>query len=477
MPASRKEDKSDKQIRDLAIQIADLYRVTGKNKAAAEQYKRLLSKYSNHNFSTSKRAIKLRGIFSLRLYFFMINNQKLFFRKKMYEGIDIFMKMTYGLGTSLITMDTRRFALECSPLMVVVSYYDFRNSRLALQTFLASSGLFNMTGISFKTSQKMIDFVEVAGLEKDPYGFNTVRMIKKMQLYYTGIWSRDEDQQHVINHGIRKGNFWDTEIYLTYCSLVYIELGDYQEFLDLKDKLFDMADSFDDNLSGSQAYRIMSIGHIKFRKFDEFQTIVDEGTKYIMGTENSAISLVFFSMKAQLYYYLGDFKTAEIAITEAEKLKFAIMNVPVYHTQYLLSKVKLEFEKLQTLPKTSKNFKPILKEQKKNIKKLISQSKKMIGNLTEAYLLKAKYYLFFKKYKKTLKYFKLAIATSEKHNGRLELSRAYFEMGKFLTNPNTKQTQLNGLSGKDLLDKAKTMFEEMDLQWDLEEYGKYQEGL
>lgn len=30
-----------------------------------------------------------------------------------------------------------------------------------------------------------------------------------MQLYYTGIWSRDEDQQVVINHGIQKGNvYW-----------------------------------------------------------------------------------------------------------------------------------------------------------------------------------------------------------------------------------------------------------------------------
>lgn len=97
----------------------------------------------------------------------------------MHQGIDIFMKMTHGLGISLITMDARRFALECSPLIVVVSYYDFRNSPMTLKTFLVSSSLFNVTGISFKTSQKIIDFVEAAGLEKDPYGFNALRMIKK----------------------------------------------------------------------------------------------------------------------------------------------------------------------------------------------------------------------------------------------------------------------------------------------------------
>ncbi|OYT14234.1 MAG: hypothetical protein B6I19_01115 [Bacteroidetes bacterium 4572_114] len=99
----------------------------------------------------------------------------------------------------------------------------------------------------------------------------------------------------------------------------------------------------------------------------------------------------------------------------------------------------------------------------------------MIGSLTEAYLIRAKLYNFLNKPKKTLKYLHLAITTGEKYNGRLELSRAYFELGKFLSNPKTKQKQLNGLSGNDYLEKARAMFEEMDLQWDLGEYGKFVE--
>lgn len=41
----------------------------------------------------------------------------------------------------------------------------------------------------------------------------------------------------------------------------------------------------------------------------------------------------------------------------------------------------------------------------------------------------------------------------------------------------TKQKQLNGLSGKDYLEKAKVMFDEMDLQWDLGEYRKFVSGV
>ena len=437
IPENKRENKSDPKVWDLEVNIAHLYRVTGKNKEAAEQYIGLLRKYSNHNFSKGKRAIKIRGFYSILLYLFMINNQKFFFRRKMYEGFETLTKLIYGLGSSLITLDTKRFALECSPLLTLISKYDFRSSTLALRTFLASSGMFNMTGISFKTSQKMIDFVEGAGLEKDAYGFNTLRMIKRMHNFYSGNWFQDEDQQHVINHGIRNGNFWDTETYLMYSGITFIELGDYDEFIKMKDKLLSMADAFDDSYSGSQAYRLAAIGYYKFRKFDDFLAIAEKGSKYIENTENLAIKLVYDSVKALTYFHIKDLKNAEIAISNAESWKNNISNVPIYHTQYLLAKVKLDIDKLNRFSKADKKYKEILKGVNNNTKKLIAQSKKMVANLTEAYLLKAKTYMLLEKNIKTFKNLKLAIQTGEKYNGRLELSRAYFETGKFLSNPKT----------------------------------------
>jgi len=78
-----------------------------------------------------------------------------------------------------------------------------------------------------------------------------------------------------------------------------------------------------------------------------------------------------------------------------------------------------------------------------------------------------------KKYRKALNGFNLAISIGEKHNSRLELSRAYFETGKFLSDPKVKYKELNGHPAAYYLDKAKAMFEEMELQWDLEAYGKF----
>jgi len=62
------------------------------------------------------------------------------------------------------------------------------------------------------------------------------------------------------------------------------------------------------------------------------------------------------------------------------------------------------------------------------------------------------------------------------YGGNLELSRTYFEAGKFLRDPKNKMERINGLNGTECLMKAKSMFEEMNLDWDLQEYEKYMEG-
>jgi hypothetical protein len=74
---------------------------------------------------------------------------------------------------------------------------------------------------------------------------------------------------------------------------------------------------------------------------------------------------------------------------------------------------------------------------------------------------------------KAKKYYKKSIDWANYYGTKLELSRTYFELGKFLSGSETKHNQLNDLSGKDYLEKARTMFEEMDLQWDLEKYRKF----
>ena len=82
------------------------------------------------------------------------------------------------------------------------------------------------------------------------------------------------------------------------------------------------------------------------------------------------------------------------------------------------------------------------------------------------------YYWLIKKQKKALKWWSKSIAEGERLGARPELSRTYMEVGKRLFEPKSKFKELNGIKAEGYLEKARSMFEDMDLQWDLNELDK-----
>jgi len=296
-----------------------------------------------------------------------------------------------------------------------------------------------------------------------------------MQNYYMGRWHSHEDEQLVIEQGLGFGSFWDTQTYIMYCGLIYIEKGAYDKFLQMYELLLEQGENYNSSFGVSLGYRLAAIGFYKFRRFSEFILIAEDGKNFIGATGNSAISLVFHCMDLLVQIKLGNNNEAEEVLKKAKELQKQVSNMPVYHTPYLLAKVHFDLAKLQKLQPSDIEYKAIKKEISRNSKILIAKSKKMIANLPEAYLLRAGFYFVRKKYSSAFKNLQLAIAVCEKHKSRLELSRAYFEAGKFLSDPTVKYNELNGHPAGYYLEKAKTMYEEMGLEWDLEEWRRFSE--
>ena len=84
----------------------------------------------------------------------------------------------------------------------------------------------------------------------------------------------------------------------------------------------------------------------------------------------------------------------------------------------------------------------------------------------------ADYYWLIGKQKMSFKWYSKSIKEGERLGARPELSRTYMEVGKRLMEPGSKYKLLNGITAEEYLEKARVMFEEMDLQWDLEQLEK-----
>jgi hypothetical protein len=140
----------------------------------------------------------------------------------------------------------------------------------------------------------------------------------------------------------------------------------------------------------------------------------------------------------------------------------------------LLAKVFIELEEIKRTP--GHNRGEMLKNFDKTTTELVSASGRVNCLKTEALRFRAVSLVLSGKDKKALKYFKKSIGFAQWYGARVELARTWFELGKYLDAPGARYRQMNNLTGKDYLGKARSMFEEMDLQWDLQEYERYVEG-
>ena len=67
-----------------------------------------------------------------------------------------------------------------------------------------------------------------------------------------------------------------------------------------------------------------------------------------------------------------------------------------------------------------------------------------------------------------MKYWTMALKNGERLEVYPALARTCMEIGKRFLEKKSKYKELNGITAEQYLEKAREMFEEMNLQWDLD---------
>jgi tetratricopeptide (TPR) repeat protein len=210
------------------------------------------------------------------------------------------------------------------------------------------------------------------------------------------------------------------------------------------------------------------------RNFHDGLIEIEQAIEFSKKT-NQALALIhMFSCKARIQILMGNIEEAESSIEHANTIRHQAVSAPwqlsnfriceLEHDLYLMEEVKKHDDK-----------KKYVEHRKKALKacdKLLKLTRKVAQHRTEAYKLVGVYYWLLNNQKKAFKWWNKSIKEGERLNARLGLSRTYFEIGKRLSEPKSRFNNLKGMKAEEFLEKAKTMFEEMDLQWDLDELEK-----
>jgi class 3 adenylate cyclase/tetratricopeptide (TPR) repeat protein len=477
LPEPRKNDPQDNEIRDLRINIANMYHALGRNFESVELFEYIFEKYFNYRVAKTEKGIMLRGIWGMVMIAFAFRFPWLFFRKSIKKEDELICTHFVHWGTPISTINPRHFVLKPSDAVRRFIKYDTMGSQAVLELYIQISCIFLWASFSNPTSRKIIDLVDQADFQLNPRPLLSLFMTKSMFNINTGKWHYNIDVDEVFNTGIKTGELWMTSVTALYLGMQQTEQGNYARTIEISDKLKELGNSFENSFAKAQGYRVKFVCLMKFRKFEHLQEIIDEAKDYMHSTENKLHAFLMDLVQSHLHIHNKDLEAAVKSFEEAKKSLEIVKSVGSYYTPYLIAKINLGLALMgDKRNKDIKNNKTI-RELQKTSKKLISKSQKFVSNLTEAYLLRSRIFMFQQKSGKAFKNLQLAIASGENYQSRLELSRAYFETGKFLSDPKVKYSELDGHSAGYYLEKARTMFEEMDLQWDLKEYRKFNKDI
>jgi len=290
---------------------------------------------------------------------------------------------------------------------------------------------------------------------------------------HSGDWSEMLDyNEPLLDEALKIGEFWHVSIEIAFRTWITTDQGNFHEAQKLLKKQKNIFDEYYYETAGVHecAYKIFF--SVKSRNFDNINEILNEGISLANQVDAEGWILQMLGYKAIADILRKDIEMAKETLDEAKRIsQNQDFNPPLYIHSYLIGKFLLDlylFEERTYSNEISHSIN-YRKEAYRSGKKAINITKKLAPNRVKVLRLMGRYYWLINRQKKATKYWKYAINEGARLNARPDLARTYIEIGKRFLEEKSKYKELNGITAEKYLEMAREMFEEMDLQWDLDE--------
>ena len=387
------------------------------------------------------------------------------------EIIDLFEKKIRALSA----VDPKKMFIQSFYWLKRLTYSDYTKIETGPGVYVMSSGLFCYSGISFRLSKRILESVKDKIEKNDVRSMLYYKFSDSMHHFFTGEWDKvGEYDENLESLNLRIGAIWLASNYALYNGYLQLEQGNYSGSQEFVNRLFKISHTYEDDYSRSMKYLLNTKLLMKYRKLKEAVIETEDGIEYLnkLGYKELACSL--YSYKARIKMIMGDINEAEELLLHADRILSYTNSVPVSRNQFFISRFTLDIYLLEESIKSGnkKESARIRKTAAKTGRKTFKLSQKVAAQRTETQKLMGIFHWLSGKQKKALKSWRKSIKFGQMYGAKLELSRTYMEVGKRLLEKKGRFHELNGITAQHYLEKAKALFEEMDLRWDLEELAK-----
>ena len=382
------------------------------------------------------------------------------------EVVDLFNKKCKALAV----IDPKRFFLEFLYMYKGVTNFNLKKFELGLEIFMGTSALFSFTGISFRLSRKILDSAKDRGLNDDAKILIWYDLLDTIYNYLEGNWKAATSyNDDLVNKSLSSGELYDASQHLYWHGFLHIYHGSFNIAESIVNKLNEIYEVYEHDLSKSLKYELNTILLMESRKLTDALIEVKQGIDFAEKAGLSYFLLEMYSCQAWIHILMGNIEDAQESLKHANKIRYEVDSpVPFQLSNFCRSQLEYDLYRLSAAIRdgNKSGASKYKKQAVKSGKMLLKVAKKAAQHRTESYKLSGVYCWLNNEQKKALTWWRKAMEEGERLGARLELSMVYLEVGKRLLGPESKYKMLDGIQAETYLERARALFEEMGLRWD-----------
>jgi class 3 adenylate cyclase/tetratricopeptide (TPR) repeat protein len=374
----------------------------------------------------------------------------------------------------LVLTNPMRLLVERFGTIKRILKFDTKQIENGFDALIRGSGDFCFSGLSFRLSKKVLDYGERVIDKNNCLELFPLKYFDLLHKYLSGEWVDIQAyDEALIDETLKSGQFFfEISFYINFHGWVRIFQGD-SNIHPLIEKLSKIADDYEYKIARQSELQLEFGSFVHFRKLNDARKSLEKWE--LSKVTVDMFTLYFLGFKAELQSLLKEYTEAEKSLIQAEDFyrKQGVVP-PMFRAEYLLSRFVLDISLLEEsiFSKNRSNISKYRKQASKSGKRLLQNSRKFAGHRSEAFCLAGRYYWLIGDQKRGVKSWKRAIEEGERMHARPDLARTYMEIGKRFLEEKSRYKEMNGIKAEEYLEKARTMFQEMNLQWDLDELDK-----
>ncbi|MCP5050492.1 MAG: hypothetical protein GY940_25230, partial [bacterium] len=386
--------------------------------------------------------------------------------------------LTFKRGEALSVVDTNRMFMDTIGLSRNLTKFDISKMENGAHLYIGGSIIFSFTGMSFKISGKFLDYAKKYIGKNDAKSALIYNCGTFIHNILSGNWDREFlPGENLVEKNLKVGNLFWPSTFLELSGALELDRGNFKNIKPLLESLNEIGEVYDYNIARMKKHNLNTSLLCKCRILHEALRSADAGSEYAKRTGQQE----FPGMKSYIRILLKDIPGAKKALArEKEMAAREKRGAPLYLSRLLMSQFLFDLYILEESISSGEPDKTKITRFQKNAyrsgKAVVKNSKKIVTEKTEAFKLMGVWYWLVDKQKKAFLWWDRSIRTGQHLDSRPELARTYMEVGKRLLEKKSRSRQMNGIQAREYLNKARNLFEEMELTWDLEELDKIERG-